>query len=244
MEQVLREPGDAGPEGGTRPNRTVQVASRPPEPPGGRAAAVDAGESAGVGGTIWHSYAREAGDGDLAELSDSEAAVFRVLSDPRFVTATAQERADAAGISRRTYFRVLADPHFEPRFRAAWRRCLRAHVGPVLSALVASASTPEARHANDRKLFLGLVGLGEGAQEELAKPDDRRAGMTDAELLKAFIDLQIPFPEGIRRRLTLAGLLPPRHDGSAEAREPMPANPPQQVLHHAVLDERADDAEP
>jgi hypothetical protein len=32
--------------------------------------------------------------------------------------------------------------------------------------------------------------------------------MTDAELLKAFIDLQIPFPEGIRRRLTLAGLLP------------------------------------
>jgi hypothetical protein len=164
---------------------------------------MDSSEGGSIsGGTIWHSYAREAGEGDLADLKDSEAAVFRVLADPGFVSATAQQRADAAGISRRTYFRVLADPDFEPKFRAAWRKCLRGYVGPVLSALVGSASTPDARHATDRKLFLGLVGLDGPPAPEPEKPKER----TDAELIQACVTLGIPLPPGVVHRMKAAGM--------------------------------------
>lgn len=208
MKRTPRTPDRPGPEDAARQDRPVTGASQLPEPLKHATEADPQGERIPSDGTLWHSYAREAGDGDLAELSDSEAAVFRVVADPAFVNATAQQRADAAGISRRTYFRVLADPHFEPKFRAAWRRCLRAYVGPVLSALVTSASTPEPRHSSDRKLFLEMVGLGEPQQDETTQANGHEQ-MTDAELVQSCIDAGIPIPPGIRRRLSNAGIALP-----------------------------------
>lgn len=159
-----------------------------------------------LSGTLWHSNVCEAGGTDLTEFSDGEAAVFRVLVDPAFVKATAEERADAAGISRRTYFRALVDPDLEPRFRAVWRKCLRGYVGPVLSALVKSASVADARHASDRKLFLNFVGLGDGPAEDLPKPIYQYSAMSDGELVQACIDPRLPLPEGAKLRLARSGV--------------------------------------
>lgn len=78
-------------------------------------------------------------------------------------------------------------------------------LGPVLHALVRSAQLEGKEGHQDRKLYLGLLGIyepgvigGRGKEEDEKKP---ASTMTDAELIAHFADRPHLLPAGVQRRM-------------------------------------------
>lgn len=82
-----------------------------------------------------------------------------VMLDPTYASATDEERARAAGISRRHLYRLMADEDFQAALRARAIDLLRPKLGPILDAAVQTASTPGRDGFKDREMLLQMVGL-------------------------------------------------------------------------------------
>jgi hypothetical protein len=153
---------------------------------------------------------RKAAEELLAAAAATEARILEVLANPAAYTLATSQKIELAGVSRTTWFRVLATPGFKARAARAVRDAVGDELGPVLDSLVKSAKAVGRDGHYDRKLYLELMGevRGDGRgwrrggpEEEEDNPQKGGGTMTDAEILDAFEGRQHLLPPGVQRRL-------------------------------------------
>jgi hypothetical protein len=148
------------------------------------------------------------------DVTETEAAILRVVANPSMMRKSAREKAAAAGVSRATWFRYHSDAEFQEKAIRCFRAILRSDIARVIAALADSASNPNPRSCNDRKLFFELVGMYPPPPPRSAAADSGNVepapySMTDEELLRVFLERGLTLPPTIRHRLIAAGKLPP-----------------------------------
>jgi hypothetical protein len=94
----------------------------------------------------------------VAELATAERRLLALLVDPKNLGRTATELADAAGIHRATYYRLLRNPEFSRKRNEVLLQAIR-DVSPALKALVNTAAIEGKEGAADRRLLLEVAGI-------------------------------------------------------------------------------------
>jgi hypothetical protein len=152
----------------------------------------------------WTREGNELDDLDgLSDLTPGQRRCFLILSDPAYATASATSKAQAAGIARSSWFRIIHDPGFQQAAKEAHRRAMRCFMGRAVRALGMNAGNTDPKCAPDRRLFFELAGWG-GEEDEGPTGYD---AMTDAELVAAFKEAGVEIPEQVASKLKARGAL-------------------------------------
>ena len=89
----------------------------------------------------------------------SEIKLTAVLMDPAKAKLTGVEKAELAGISERTYRRLMADPEFVQSVRDQFLSRVFEQVAPIVDAAERVAVVPTKDGFNDRRMLLEMAGL-------------------------------------------------------------------------------------
>lgn len=136
----------------------------------------------------------ETGDGFLSVAGQKLAAI---ILDPRYEKANSIERSTAAGISNRTYWRLMSDPKFQAAIKAHAFHMIAPRLMPVVSAMIENASNPNKEGTRDRELLFKALGwLEERKKHEHTGQVEHSHGIrppdeVESELMK----LKLPPPE-------------------------------------------------
>lgn len=160
------------------------------------------------------SAARTAAD-ELLDASKSELALLAVLSDPQTFTAKADENIAKAGISRRHYFRLKADPEFQRKLRIAQLDAIKSGIAPSLSALMTTAGTVGREGNADRKLLFEMAGyyvpFNKFQVEETSNRPTVAGDLPDDELVFMYLACSVPREQwipGVLQRYELGQIMP------------------------------------
>jgi len=140
---------------------------------------------------------------------DTGRRILESLANPALRALTIEERCELLGIARSTWYRHTSeDPLFRARAIEAFRQTCDEELGPILDALCSSAKFLGKEGHQDRKLYLGLLGIYEqgsvaGGRRSVEEEEHKSPTqtMTDAEMLAHFAGREHLLPPGVQRRL-------------------------------------------
>lgn len=91
-------------------------------------------------------------------LTRAEKALLAVLLNPKYYKSMDKERWTAAGISRRRFYEIIADPWFREQQHQAFMDWLRRDLAPIMDAHIETARMPGKEGFFDRRMAFEMSG--------------------------------------------------------------------------------------
>jgi len=98
------------------------------------------------------------GDGER-EFTNCERRVFETITNPQYYRLVNGRKIEAAEVSKRQYYRIMAKPWFREQIKAWFLSTIRNDIGPVVKAAIDTAKIRGKEGQLDRKMLLEMSGL-------------------------------------------------------------------------------------
>lgn len=124
-------------------------------------------------------------------LTAAESRLLDVLSDPDSRGRTVTQRAELAGIDRRTYYKLMERPNIAQAAKVILSKIAEDGLDDALRMLVASANLPGAEGFRDRKLLLELTGLYQPTKRQIHEAAAPPSA-AEADMVRALVQYEAP----------------------------------------------------